>query len=263
MEGAADCHLLGFLGIGVQLAITLVCAGAMLTIWATEIPRRPFLTWAFDMSKQVAGAAYGKCCNIMQAEVFAHHLRDDADMQDQCVWYLMGIATDCLVTTFLCCGVNSFLRPLLLEHCGVDVGDYKEVPVVPTPSGTFRMLSPTDLYRKLPEAPSTSRSCSSTASERVRMWLLQVAIWLTIISGVRLAVSAMLLLTQATAYNFYATVFRGLGLECPAAKMLFAGLVFPAFGDTLQIVVQDHFLKKRAQSSVEEALQLPRSVQPF
>mmetsp|Transcript_48915 Transcript_48915/g.105353 ORF Transcript_48915/g.105353 Transcript_48915/m.105353 type:complete len:395 (-) Transcript_48915:113-1297(-) len=247
-DGSHDCQLLGPLGVAVQVAITAVCAAAMLAVWLAESPRRPFITWALDVSKQVVGAAYGKCYNILQAEIFARALQVNAAHKDQCVWYLMGIATDCLVTTFLCWGANVLMRPILATRFGIDIGEYDgEVPVIPTPSlrrgssGLSLQIAP----------PSRSQSCCYVKLEepqwfggRIRTWLQQLGIWLLIITAVRLPVSLSLFLLQDFLYSFYASVFDLLNLHTATAKTIFAVLLFPAVGDTLQIMIQDRFLKK-------------------
>lgn len=223
---AGRCDLLGWVGIAVQVAITMVCAVAFVVVWRLESPRRPFATWAFDVSKQVVGSAYGKLYNIAQAITFAELLRHGADQQDQCVWYLMGIMVDCFVTTFLCWGANSLARPVLLRHYGVDIGDY-EGHGSKAESGTGGGAAP-----------------SASAAAEVHMYLVQLTIWLLIITAVRLVVSVGLFFTQRAGYAFCAGIFEALGLHDPTSRLIFAVLVFPALADTFQIVVQDGFLKK-------------------
>jgi len=235
MEQSTDCELLGPLGIIVQTAITGVCALALVAVWLMEFPRRRFVTWVFDTSKQVAGNAYGKVYNIVQAEVFARFLRNDSEHRDQCVWYLMGIATDCFLTTFLCYCASIFLRPVLLSRFGIDVGEYSCEAQVPVISSPCHDTSP--FVNKF-------STLGLSSARPVRTWLLQVLIWLLIITAVRLVVSAFLFLTQESLYTVYASFFIILGLQYPAEKMIFAVLAFPAIGDTFQIVVQDRFLKK-------------------
>merc|ERR1712224_529850 len=82
----------------------------------------------------------------------------------------------------------------------------------------------------------------------VRMWLLQVGIWLMIITAVRLVVSAGFFFAQGVLYTFYAGIFEELDLTSPRSKTLFAVLLFPIFGDSMQIIVQDGFLKKHGAS---------------
>ncbi|CAE8619919.1 unnamed protein product [Polarella glacialis] len=256
----AGCELLGTLGIAVQGAITVVCASAMLAVWHLESPRRPFATWAFDVSKQVVGAAYGKCWNIVQAEVFARFLRASIADQDQCVWYLMGMASDCFVTTALCWWANSLMRPVLLAHWGIDIGNYGgEVPVVLSATGMTSMRAQgRRKWQAAMPAPSWLQGGA-------RKWLAQLGIWLLIITLMRLVVGLGLFVFQDSLYTFYSGVFSVLHITGVTGKTVFAVLVFPAFGDTLQIMVQDHFLKKPSSEETHldyEApiLQLPSAI---
>jgi Na+/melibiose symporter-like transporter len=227
-----DCNLLGRVGIAVQVGITIVCAVVFLAVWFCETPRRPFLTWLFDISKQVVGAAYGKLYNIAQSVIFAEWFRVSLDHQDQCVWYLMSISLDCFFLTFLLWGANSFMRPILLERFGIDIGEYDE-----------------SIERRPSDTDSVDDKKSENVRElcppgQVRQWLVQVGIWLSIITVVRLFMSTLLFFVQQRVYEFHADIFTALGLVSRTSKLIFAVLIYPIFADTFQIVVQDSFLKK-------------------
>lgn len=225
-----DCNLLGRVGIAVQIAITVVCAVVFLCVWFFETPRRPFLTWLFDISKQVVGAAYGKLYNIAQSIVFASLLRISNDQNDQCVWYLMSITMDCFFLTFLLWGANNFMRPILLERCGIDIGDYDD---------------PMDRTAANADVEESKENREACPPGQVRMWLLQMGIWIALITVVRLFMSGLLFLIQHQVYKFHEGIFIMLGLHDRHSKLVFAVLIYPIFADTFQIVVQDNFLKKQ------------------
>jgi hypothetical protein len=234
---ANDCELLGTVGLAMQIAITVVCAIALISVWLCETPRRPFLTWFFDISKQVVGSAYGKLYNIAQSIVFAFLLRGHPSHTDECVWYLMSIATDCLFLTFLLWGANDFMRPILLQRFGIDIGKYE----------SEERKASHDLEEEQPnkESQLNAQTTESTTSAKLRVWFVQLGVWLAIITVVRLFVSVILCFAQYELYKFYASVFVSLGLETSTQKLVFAVLIFPACADTFQIIVQDHFLKKK------------------
>ncbi|CAK0838351.1 unnamed protein product [Prorocentrum cordatum] len=187
---------------------------------------------------------YGKFYNIAQAEFLARVLTARSGRVDQCVWYLEGIVTDCFLTTFFCWGAMKAARPVLLERCGVDVGNYEgeQQGLVPTAVGNDAAGSKDGLIEsKYVHAPILNVDTLSA-------WLLQVGIWIGIITAVRLVVTTYMFLTQDMMYIFFAGVFTVLHLHSELQKMIFAVLIFPAFGDTFQIVVQDFFLKKPRSS---------------
>jgi len=245
---AGDCKLLGWVGIAVQVAITVICALAYIAVWFMESPRRNFMTWLFDISKQVAGSAFGKLYNIAQAIIFAELLRHSSEQQDQCVWYLMGILIDCFVTTFLCWGANTLARPVLLQRYGIDIGDYEEEASVQAKQHIKSPGSETD----------DGIGIQAPTPVSFRMYAQQLGIWLSIIMAVRLLVSVGLFFTQHEVYTFCEGIFHFFGIEDPTWKLIFAVLIFPALTDTFQIVVQDNFLKKhkdQAACSVSESSQ--------
>lgn len=237
--GENDCDLLGTLGIAMQVAITVVCAAALIGVWLCETPRRAFLTWVFDISKQVVGAAYGKLYNIAQSVIFASLLSSSLAHQDQCVWYLMSITTDCLFLTFLLWGACAFSRPILLQRYGIDIGEYDEPLKRDADADADKALA-CDL-----EDRTCEKSRELCPPEQVQAYFVQLFIWLGLITAVRLCVSVVLFFIQAQLYEFYAGVFTVLGLVDPTSKLVFAVLVFPSCADTFQIVVQDRFLKKQ------------------
>jgi len=226
IRGPHDCELLGAEGIAVQVAITLVCAFSMIAVWLLEPVRRPLFVWAFDMSKQVFAAGYGKMWNIAQSIIFAQFLRGHEEFQDQCVWYLMSITIDCLFLTFLCWGLTSLTRPILLNQFQIDIGDYESYEDSGDESEMKHILR------------------SSTVGEKVYNYLEQLGIWIGIITVCRLVISVFLFFTQHQVYRSFASVFPMLGLETSTQKLIFSVLVWPFFADTFQIVVQDSFLKK-------------------
>jgi len=232
MTGPGDCNLVGPLGIAMQGSITVVCAVVLVGVWWMETPRRSFLVWGFDISKQVVSAAYGKLYNILQAIVLANVLVRNVHREDQCVWYLMGIVTDCFITTFLCWILTRSLRPILLVHCGIDIGGY-EADEEHLPSGVP------------PPKVAALRN-------KYVMYVVQLLLWLLVVTCARLVVTAGFFFGQGFLYDFYKGVFTELGLTDPAAKMIFAVLIFPALGDAFQIIVQDCFLKRKMRrNSVE------------
>eukprot|EP00933_Yihiella_yeosuensis_P015948 TRINITY_DN13774_c0_g1_i2.p1 TRINITY_DN13774_c0_g1~~TRINITY_DN13774_c0_g1_i2.p1 ORF type:complete len:268 (-),score=36.07 TRINITY_DN13774_c0_g1_i2:287-1090(-) len=216
------CNLVGWEGLAVQVAITVFCAGVLVYVWWRETPRRPFLDWAFDISKQVIGSAYGKLYNINQAMIFSEILRNDPSQGDACVWYLMIIISDCFLTTFGCWAVSAKMRPLLHEHYNIDIGDY---------SGESS------------KSENSEEGSKDDKAEKWRAYFLQLGIWLGIVTAVRLVVSVTLFFTQKSFYPICAFFLNSIGLKDSLSRLIFVVLIFPAFADTFQIVVQDNFLK--------------------
>jgi hypothetical protein len=87
------------------------------------------------------------------------------------------------------------------------------------------------------------------------MWACQILIWLVQLTAARLMLSTVFYLCQHQLYHIFAQVFVLLQLKTATMKLVFAALLFPAFSDTFQIVVQDCFLKdseERRKALAEE-----------
>jgi len=215
--------LMGPFGLLIQTLIVVLCAIALITVWMHEKPRRPFLTWAFDISKQVVGAGYGKGYNVLQSLYFA---ADPNAGSDECVWYLVGMVADCVIVTFLSWGLTSLLRPILQWRYGIDIGVYGST----ADEGASRRPR-----RPPPECLRGS----------LQMWWAQVAIWLGIITVVRVFMTMFLSIFKDDLYDIFASLFAVFGMQFREAKTVFAVLIVPAFGDIFQMVFQDYFLKRQ------------------
>jgi len=212
----------------VQVGIFVWCSIVMIICWLTERPRRAFLTWALDGSKQVAAAVYGKFYNILQTVYFAHYLVQPDAMEDPCVFYLMLIITDCFFTTFLCWGANSIMRPILLKHFGIDIGDYGD-----------------DQDKDQPSTRTGGCEPPLNWQSQVKAYLEQLAAWLAIVAVVRFVVSLILLAFHVPFYQMVEALFMHMELKDPSLRLIFSVLIFPAVADAFQIIVQDYFLKKK------------------
>jgi len=215
----------------VQVGIFTWCSIVMICCWLMERPRRAFLTWMLDGSKQVAAAIYGKFYNILQTVYFTAYLVQPQEMEDPCVFYLMLIITDCFFTTFLCWGANSLMRPILLRNFGIDIGDYGD-----------------DQAKEQAPTPRTG-GCEPPLNwqGKVKSYLEQLATWIAIVAVVRFIVSLILLACHQPFYELVEAMFMHMELKDPSLRLIFSVLIFPAVADAFQICVQDYFLKKGAE----------------
>lgn len=225
------CELFGVFGILVQCLIGLWCVFTLLVMWWLETPRRSLLAWLGDMSKQMVGAAYGHFMNVGVALLFGTAL-ETAATNNQCVWYLVGFLSDIFFSTFLCWLLTRALRPLFRSKCGIDIGEYED------------------------ESKAADDEASMPAW---LMWSLQTAIWLGILTVVKLVVSLGVYLAQEPLYCGLATLYRQLGLCHHQRAQLVASVVLvPIVGDAFQFAVQDSFLKNNAgtASSKESEIEM-------
>jgi hypothetical protein len=59
-----------------------------------EVPRRKFMTWWLDTSKQGIGAVFAHFSNMLIAACMSNFTRGDYVLEDQCAWYSISFVVD-------------------------------------------------------------------------------------------------------------------------------------------------------------------------
>jgi hypothetical protein len=118
-----------FFTVLVQILLALFALASLWIKRMYELPKRKFLTWFLDISKQGFGACYAHVLNMVIAAIISRNIRGDTVLDDQCAWY--GISF--LIDTTLGLALSIFFLRLLdwvanendwlsLRHSGVYVG---------------------------------------------------------------------------------------------------------------------------------------------
>jgi hypothetical protein len=220
-----ECQLFGAFGIAVQCGIGLWCFLVLLAMWRleSESQRRSCAQWSADMSKQGFSTGWMHFMNVFCSIIFGA-LDAASALTNQCVWYLLIFLTDVIFVTLICWAVTSALREPLIKHCNIDIGEYDD-------DGSQKKMT---------------HERSSRGSVSWQNWLKQLAIWIAIVTVVKLIVFVGVFLTQSSLYDLIADVFRFIGL-CghPHWQLMFSVIIIPLIGDAFQLAVQDCFLKRR------------------
>eukprot|EP00927_Polykrikos_kofoidii_P041450 TRINITY_DN3533_c0_g1_i1.p1 TRINITY_DN3533_c0_g1~~TRINITY_DN3533_c0_g1_i1.p1 ORF type:complete len:275 (+),score=49.87 TRINITY_DN3533_c0_g1_i1:38-826(+) len=227
------CELFSFFGVLVQGFIGFWCVFVLFIMWRLEDAqmRRSCMTWIGDMTKQMAGAGCMHFLNAFCAVFFGSAVGSSSPLSNQCVWYLLVFVSDITLCIFFSYLAIRTLRPILLAHCDIDIGNYDDSP-------SFDEGTP-PLVKSLPTWGS------------FRKWVLQTAIWVLVVTVVKLLVFFIVFLTQDKLYNIVAWVFAHVGL-CghQHLQLIFSVVVVPVCGDALFFAAQDRFLKKRQIGTV-------------
>jgi len=85
----------------VQILLALIALFSLFVKRQNEVPRRAFMTWWLDVSKQGFGAVYVHCLNMATASIISHNVRGDVELEDQCAWYAINYFFDTTVGLFL------------------------------------------------------------------------------------------------------------------------------------------------------------------
>lgn len=82
-----ECKLLsGGFAYAVQAGLAAICLSTLLVKRWRESPRRPWLVWGFDLSKQIFSSGLQHFANIMFGVLFANSSRSGAS---ECAWYFV------------------------------------------------------------------------------------------------------------------------------------------------------------------------------
>jgi len=84
----------------VQLLLAVMALASLYLKRLHEVPRRTFMTWWLDVSKQGIGAVYAHCTNMTIAALISTMVRGDYELQDQCAWYAINFLIDTTVGLF-------------------------------------------------------------------------------------------------------------------------------------------------------------------
>mmetsp|Transcript_24371 Transcript_24371/g.57939 ORF Transcript_24371/g.57939 Transcript_24371/m.57939 type:complete len:283 (+) Transcript_24371:423-1271(+) len=94
-----------------------------------EKPRRKFLTWFLDVSKQAFGACYAHVLNMVISAVIADNVRGSQTLDDECAWYAINYVIDTTLGLLITIVFLDWLEKLAnyfnwvaLKNSGVYVG---------------------------------------------------------------------------------------------------------------------------------------------
>ncbi|KAI9090518.1 vacuolar membrane protein-domain-containing protein [Phlyctochytrium arcticum] len=130
----SQCKLIDGFAIAVQVLMASVALGSLIVKRQREHPRRPFIIWAMDTSKQAVAAGMVHFANIALA-----YIADSDESSNPCVWYSLNILLD----TTLGVGVLALLLTAFhraANHIGISdmqSGQYGDPPRF---SAWFRQL---------------------------------------------------------------------------------------------------------------------------
>ncbi len=113
----------------VQIILALLALGSLYVKRLHEKPRRKFMTWWYDVSKQGFGAVYSHLANMLVSAIVAGYRRGNYELKDQCAWYGINFLIDTTVGLFFSIILLDLLTQQAqkrnwksLKNCGVYEG---------------------------------------------------------------------------------------------------------------------------------------------
>jgi len=119
-----------FFTVLVQIILASLSLVALWIKRTREKPKRKFITWFLDVSKQCLGACYAHVMNMVIAALISRNIRGGSELDDQCAWYGLSFLIDTTIGLAISIGFLGLLRWIAnernwtsLKNSGVYVGD--------------------------------------------------------------------------------------------------------------------------------------------
>ena len=200
----SECKLLaGAITYLLQLTLGGSALGILYFKWKREYPRRELKVFSFDVSKQVIGMCFAHILNM----AIAVHI---SGKEDQCRWYFINYFIDATFGTILNYLFVRLSRYIALrkEWDLLEMGNYQH----------------------------NSRKINKS-------YILQLALWLSIILLVKLILYGVILVPGHDNLNSFGKWILQPVSKNSNAELAVVMVVFPILFNLFQIWIQDSFLK--------------------
>lgn len=204
----------------------LLAAFALASLWVKRLqekPRRKFLTWFLDVSKQAFGACYAHVLNMIISAIIAGNVIGGQTLDDECAWYAINYVIDTtlgLVITIVFLDwlekIATYFNWTSLKNSGVYVGR----------EGLFH-------------------------------WAMQMIAWVIILTLVKVIICVVMWLTSAPLAYIGAILFAPLQSNI-RFELLFVMIFFPGVLNIIYFWITDSYLKASGhQEGAHEESELP------
>ena len=233
------CTLVGFFGVAVQLGLVLVCLLAMLFKRHIERPKRRFLIFTLDLSKQALALFLVHALNVAISTTSPY----------ECSSYLFVSTFDTIFGLLL-----NYLLLKLANRCFDKLG--------------MSYLLSGNYFSEESEEGVDTCTTPCTADIRTfqqgkdkrgkikvsyRIWAMQVGVWMMIV----IISKGILYIAEMKLYFFVEYIHSAMGWMNTNFKIVLVLVIVPAVLNAVFVWIQDSLLKKRQFTSAEKELLLP------
>ena len=216
----AQCRVLGgVFSFVVQAALAAICLAVLLFKRWRENPRRPWLVWCFDLSKQVFSSGLQHLANLVFGVVLA---RDGAS--SQCAWYFVLYVITSTAAVFVVAAGMAAMNWVVRRYdlTMLRTGEYGSPP-------------------------------------SWRPWLAQLLVWGAIGIGEKLLTTFTLVVPFRHPLGRLAHWLEGPLLPYPHYELIIVMVVTPVLLNVISVVVFDNIMKprRRAGSGARSSLRDP------
>lgn len=209
---------------------------ALASLWIKrmqERPKRAFLTWFLDVSKQGVGACYAHILNMIISAVIAGNVRGEQTLEDECAWYAINYVIDTTLGLLITIVFLDWLERLANHFNWVSLKN----------SGVY------------------------VGREGILHWFWQMTAWIIILSLVKIIICIFMWLFSSPLAYAGAVLFTPLQSNI-RFELLFVMIFFPGVLNIIYFWITDSYLKAGkehtgAQHDEEENGKIGESVTPY
>jgi len=212
-DGTSQCHLIqGTFAIVMQCLLGVIAMSSLVIKRFTEKPRRSWLVWSFDVSKQGMGALFIHIWNMSFAVVLGNAMSGESGPSpgsDECALYAMNLTLDIFVGTFwlyVLVQVQTKLANRFEWENLKRFGDYGEPP-------------------------------------NITIYLDQLWSYFFVILAMKVIMSSFILSWRKHLNSFYSGIFAPLQ-ENPHLELIIVMIILPGCLNAFAYWIIDNFLKK-------------------
>ena len=225
--------------IFVQVLLALI---ALIALWIkrmNETPRREFVTWFLDVSKQAFGACYAHVLNMIISALIADNVGSSM-LNDQCAWYAINYVIDTTLGLVITIFLLNALEKVANQRNWTSLKD----------SGVY------------------------IGREGMIHWIMQMLAWVVILTIVKILVCIFMWITATPLAYIGQILFEPLQSNI-RFELLFVMIFFPGILNIIYFWITDSYLKSNkhekdgttAAANAEKELspvpQLGESVTPY
>ena len=216
--------ILGPFGIFIQALLGLLSFSALIVKRFFEHPKRPFIVWVLDTSKQAFSSTLAHLLNMFLAMLLSHH-----NESDNWEWYFINITVDVILGVFLWYYILMLIETIALRYhiSALNTGNYVRMDLEDQWMFDFDPTKQTELN-----------------DVDLRIWLLQIVIWGLIVTTVKF-ILFFFQMFSAPVLEFIGDILIGWLLAYPKIKLLVIMMLAPFLLNVFQYWIQDNFLKAK------------------
>ncbi|KAJ1659392.1 hypothetical protein IWQ61_001524 [Dispira simplex] len=128
-DESINCKLMDGFAIFIQSLLGVIAISTLFIKRQHEVPRRPFMIWFFDVSKQASGSAMMHVLNLVAAHMSGRSSRENSN---PCIWYFMNLVLDTTVGVYILYLYLKLIQKVVrqLQLTDMESGNYGTPPRV-------------------------------------------------------------------------------------------------------------------------------------